>query len=136
MPHFLSNSPEPQSPKANGKSVLHHNTATNENGHQIPEPQAAMLNQQSPDVWISQRCMDQARPLKVIYIGAGISGITGAIEFKKRVPELDLVIYEKNEELGGTWFENRYLVSHSSSPNAKKYPVDMRDEKIPWLCLW
>jgi cation diffusion facilitator CzcD-associated flavoprotein CzcO len=80
--------------------------------------------------------MDQARPLKVIYIGAGISGITGAIEFKKRVPELDLIIYEKNEELGGTWFENRYLVSHSSSPNAKKYPVDMRDEKIPWLCLW
>lgn len=56
---------------------------------------------------ISQRCTDQARPLKVIYIGAGISGICGAIEFLKQVPELDLVIYEKNPELGGTWFENR-----------------------------
>ncbi|CAH0034070.1 unnamed protein product [Clonostachys rhizophaga] len=129
MPHFLSNSPEPQSPKANSKSVCHHDTEPFENGHQIPEPQTAILNQQSPDVWISQRCMDQARPLKVIYIGAGISGITGAIEFKKRVPGLDLVIYEKNEELGGTWFENRYpgcacdvpahvyQLSYESSPN-------------------
>jgi heterodisulfide reductase subunit A-like polyferredoxin len=56
---------------------------------------------------ISQRCTDQARSLKVIYVGAGISGICGAIEFLKQVPELDLVIYEKNPELGGTWFENR-----------------------------
>lgn len=51
--------------------------------------------------------MDQARPLKVIYIGGGISGICGAIEFRKQVPDVDLVIYEKNPDLGGTWFENR-----------------------------
>ncbi|KAJ4138647.1 hypothetical protein NW768_002498 [Fusarium equiseti] len=56
----------------------------------------------------SQRCMDQARPLKVIYIGAGISGICGAVEFRKQVPDIDLVIYEKNPDLGGTWYENRY----------------------------
>jgi len=55
----------------------------------------------------SQRCMDQARPLKVIYIGAGISGICGAVEFRKQVPDIDLVIYEKNPDLGGTWYENR-----------------------------
>lgn len=57
---------------------------------------------------ISERSIDEARPLKLIYIGAGVSGITGAIEFKKRLPSLDLVIYEKNPEVGGTWFENRY----------------------------
>ncbi|KAJ5100259.1 hypothetical protein N7456_006311 [Penicillium angulare] len=57
---------------------------------------------------ISERSMDQARPLKVIYIGAGISGIVGAIEFRKRVPELEMVIYEKNSDLGGTWLENKY----------------------------
>ncbi|KAF4969353.1 hypothetical protein FSARC_3428 [Fusarium sarcochroum] len=65
-------------------------------------------HQEKAGPWVSQRCLDQARPLKVIYIGAGISGICGAIEFMKRVPELELVIYEKNPELGGTWFENRY----------------------------
>lgn len=57
--------------------------------------------------WISERCTDQPRPLKLIYIGAGVSGIVGAIEFLKQVPELQLVIYEKNPEVGGTWFENK-----------------------------
>ena len=61
-----------------------------------------------PRTFISERSIDEARPLKLIYIGAGVSGITGAIEFKKRLPNLDLVIYEKNPEVGGTWFENRY----------------------------
>jgi hypothetical protein len=57
---------------------------------------------------ISERAVDQARPLKVIYISAGISGILAAIKFRQAVPDLDLTIYEKNPELGGTWFENRY----------------------------
>lgn len=45
---------------------------------------------------VSQSCTDQARPIKVIYIGAGISGIRGAIQLIKKVPELELVIHEKN----------------------------------------
>ncbi|RAK87723.1 flavin-binding monooxygenase [Aspergillus costaricaensis CBS 115574] len=57
---------------------------------------------------ISERPIDQPRPLKLIYIGAGISGIVAAIQFLKAVPHLELTIYEKNPELGGTWFENRY----------------------------
>jgi cation diffusion facilitator CzcD-associated flavoprotein CzcO len=43
----------------------------------------------------------------VIYIGAGISGICAAIQFPKFVPNLELVIYEKNLDIGGTWYENR-----------------------------
>ena len=57
---------------------------------------------------ISERALDQPRPLKVVYIGAGISGILAAIKFRKTVPDIDLVIYEKNPELGGTWYENKY----------------------------
>lgn len=56
----------------------------------------------------SQRAIDEPRPLKVIYIGAGASGIIAAIEFLRVVPSLELVIYEKNPEIGGTWYENRY----------------------------
>ena len=56
---------------------------------------------------ISERCLNSPRPIKLIYIGAGISGIIGAIEFMKKVPHLDLIIYEKNPEIGGTWYENR-----------------------------
>ncbi|CBF87325.1 hypothetical protein AN9282.2 [Aspergillus nidulans FGSC A4] len=58
--------------------------------------------------FISERAVDEPRPLKVIYIGAGISGILAAIKFRQAVPNLDLTIYEKNSELGGTWFENKY----------------------------
>lgn len=65
---------------------------------------------------IQGRPIDGARPLKVMYIGAGVSGIIAAIVFLKAVPSLELVIYEKNPELGGTWYENRY-VSGTNSVN-------------------
>ncbi|KAJ5279048.1 hypothetical protein N7478_004420 [Penicillium angulare] len=58
--------------------------------------------------FISERTINQSRPLKVVYIGAGISGILAAIKFREAVPNLNLVIYEKNADLGGTWYENRY----------------------------
>ena len=57
---------------------------------------------------LSHRSIDEPRPLKVIVIGAGVSGILAAIKFPQRVKNLDLVIYDKNEDVGGTWFENRY----------------------------
>ncbi|CAK7224165.1 hypothetical protein SCUCBS95973_005427 [Sporothrix curviconia] len=52
--------------------------------------------------------IDYARPMKVIVIGAGISGILAAIRFPRRIPRLELVVYDKNPEVGGTWYENRY----------------------------
>ena len=44
--------------------------------------------------------------MKVIVIGAGISGFLASIRFPRRIPNLDLVVYDKNSEVGGTWFEN------------------------------
>ena len=57
---------------------------------------------------ISERAIDEPRPLKVIYIGAGVSGIVAAIRFPKYVPNIEIAIYDKNADVGGTWFENRY----------------------------
>lgn len=57
---------------------------------------------------IPKRSIDDARPLKVIVIGAGISGIIATIILPRQVQNLDLAVYDKNEEVGGTWFENRY----------------------------
>lgn len=58
---------------------------------------------------VTERPIDSPRTLKVIYIGAGISGIIATIRFRQAVPDLDLVIYEKNKSVGGTWYENRYV---------------------------
>lgn len=54
------------------------------------------------------RSIDDVRPIKVICIGAGISGILAGIRLPQKIKNLDLMIYEKNEDIGGTWFENRY----------------------------
>jgi ribulose 1,5-bisphosphate synthetase/thiazole synthase len=57
---------------------------------------------------IEPRSVDSLRPMRVICIGAGISGIITAIRFPQKLKNIELQIYEKNTEIGGTWFENRY----------------------------
>lgn len=52
--------------------------------------------------------IDYARPMKVIVIGARISGILAGVRFPRRIPNLELVIYDKKPEVGGTWYENKY----------------------------
>tara|TARA_Y100000766_G_scaffold89924_1_gene76381 strand:- start:441 stop:2312 length:1872 start_codon:yes stop_codon:yes gene_type:complete len=44
--------------------------------------------------------------LEVLIIGAGMSGILAAIKLAER--GIQFKIYEKNIDLGGTWYENRY----------------------------
>lgn len=52
--------------------------------------------------------VENQRPLKVRVIGAGYSGIYLGIRIPQRLRNIDLKIYEKNEGVGGTWWENRY----------------------------
>lgn len=52
--------------------------------------------------------IDFARRIKVVCIGGGISGILTAIRFPQKITNLELTIYEKNADIGGTWYENRY----------------------------
>lgn len=59
--------------------------------------------------WIvEERSIDEARPLRVVVIGSGISGIMTSVRFRQRIPNVDLCVYERNEDVGGTWLENRY----------------------------
>ena len=69
-------------------------------GHRVPGAEYA-------HPLITERAIDEPRPLRVIYIGAGISGICAAIQLPKFVPGLELAIYEKNDDIGGTWLENK-----------------------------
>ncbi|KAH0845024.1 hypothetical protein AYO21_04055 [Fonsecaea monophora] len=48
------------------------------------------------------------RHLRVICVGAGASGLLFAYKLQRSFDDFSLVLYEKNGELGGTWFENRY----------------------------
>ncbi|KAF2659355.1 FAD/NAD(P)-binding domain-containing protein [Lophiostoma macrostomum CBS 122681] len=53
--------------------------------------------------------VENLRPLKVIVIGAGYSGVYCGIRIPERLRNVELVVYEKNDGIGGTWWENRYL---------------------------
>ena len=46
------------------------------------------------------------RPFRVAVIGAGMSGLVAA--HRLRQAGLDVVVVEKNAEVGGTWYENTY----------------------------
>ncbi|KAI0364846.1 FAD/NAD-P-binding domain-containing protein [Pilatotrama ljubarskyi] len=53
-------------------------------------------------------CIDEYKPIKVIVIGAGFSGITAGVRFPQKIPGVELTIYEKSAGVGGTWFNNKY----------------------------
>jgi heterodisulfide reductase subunit A-like polyferredoxin len=58
---------------------------------------------QIQEQWHSQR-----RHLRVIHVGAGAAGLLTAYKMQKSFQDYSLVCYEKNPEVGGTWYENRY----------------------------
>ncbi|TPX08646.1 uncharacterized protein E0L32_009835 [Thyridium curvatum] len=57
---------------------------------------------------IRETPMGTKRKLKVIFMGMGCSGIDFARQLGRTMEDVKLIIYEKNEDLGGTWLENRY----------------------------
>jgi cation diffusion facilitator CzcD-associated flavoprotein CzcO len=60
------------------------------------------------DYHIRESPMGSKRKLKVIFMGMGASGINFAYHLGKLTQDIDLVVYEKNSDVGGTWLENRY----------------------------
>ena len=54
------------------------------------------------------RPVDEGRPIRVLIIGAGVSGLALYIRLLQYVPKALITIVEKNPECGGTWYENRY----------------------------
>lgn len=64
------------------------------------------------------------RPVDAIIIGAGVSGICAAVQLQKM--GINTRIFEKNEEFGGTWWENRYPGCGVDTPNLT-YTFSFRD---------
>ncbi|EWC48772.1 hypothetical protein DRE_00077 [Drechslerella stenobrocha 248] len=105
-------------------------TVTTESSTPEPEtPANSAPATTTPSVGLEQKAVDETRPLKVIVVGAGISGILAGIRLPQRLKNLDLVIYDKNPEVGGTWYENRYpgvacdIPSHSYQASFEPNPA-------------
>lgn len=52
---------------------------------------------------------------RVAVIGGGVSGI--AAGYRLQQTQLDFTLYEKNEDVGGVWWENRYPGCRLDTPN-------------------
>ena len=74
-----------------------------------PEYEAKMPHLNiSEDYSVAEQPIGTIRPVRMICVGAGASGVNLAYQVQKNMQKTDLVIYEKNPSEGGTWYENRY----------------------------
>ncbi|MGA0595197.1 flavin-containing monooxygenase [Enterovirga sp. CN4-39] len=82
-------------------------------GEPVPDEYMPMLLEEAG---LAPRPLDQLPPLRASYsaegrpevaiVGAGLSGVALAVHLKRL--GIPFVIYEKNEGVGGTWYDNRY----------------------------
>ncbi|EXM21472.1 hypothetical protein RAB80_010040 [Fusarium oxysporum f. sp. vasinfectum] len=57
---------------------------------------------------MSTQAHSKPRKLKIIHVGAGASGLLTAYKAERMLQNYELVCYDKNPVIGGTWYENRY----------------------------
>lgn len=57
---------------------------------------------------VQETTLGDATDLRIITVGAGASGLNLAYQMNKFMKNVTHIIYEKNPEVGGTWYENRY----------------------------
>ncbi|KAL1617190.1 hypothetical protein SLS54_007967 [Diplodia seriata] len=79
-----------------------------ENGTSLPYPKLKRADGTVSDFQIEERPIDEIKKLKVAIIGTGLSGVTAASLLPVKVPGIDLTLFEKNADVGGTWYENTY----------------------------
>jgi 4-hydroxyacetophenone monooxygenase len=77
-------------------------------GEPVPEEFEPMMAEEMDFVPGPPRCPEtnRAAQFRVVVIGAGVSGLLAAL--KLREANIDHVVLEKNQDLGGTWLVNRY----------------------------
>jgi hypothetical protein len=78
----------------------------------LPDPDAVhenhWYNQDFDGYRISEHPLFARRPIRMICVGAGATGLQIAYKAERVLKDVELQIYEKNSDVGGTWLENRY----------------------------
>ena len=80
----------------------------------IEELQLSGRDAAQPD-WRIERLAADGRQLKVVIVGAGMSGLLTGIRLAQAGIEFEII--EKNADVGGTWLENTYPGCRVDNPN-------------------
>ncbi|KIW94844.1 uncharacterized protein Z519_04822 [Cladophialophora bantiana CBS 173.52] len=71
--------------------------------------QRPLLNNPSPDdVEILEQLYGTRKKMRIAVLGAGMSGLNFFKTAEERLKNVEIICYEKNADVGGTWYENRY----------------------------
>jgi 4-hydroxyacetophenone monooxygenase len=92
-------------------------------GEAVPDDYIAMMREDLTDDSLASRSLqwskapgpDALEGLEVVIIGAGMSGLYAGIQLQQA--GIPFVILEKNEAVGGTWYENIYPGCGVDTPN-------------------
>jgi cation diffusion facilitator CzcD-associated flavoprotein CzcO len=71
----------------------------------------------NPNFKIAEQPVHSRRPLRLIIIGAGACGLLAAYKAARQLIDVTFIVYEKNADVGGTWYENRYPGLEIDSPS-------------------
>lgn len=74
------------------------------------------------------------RHVRIICVGSGASGLLFAYKLQRHFENFSLVIYEKNPEVSGTWYENRYPGCACDVP-AHNYTWSF-EPKLDWSAVY
>jgi len=66
-------------------------------------------------IWPEPPAAGDLRDFKVAVIGAGMGGLNAAVQLKRA--GIPCFVLEKNSDVGGTWYENRYPGARVDSPS-------------------
>jgi hypothetical protein len=91
----------------NGYGAALPNDPSTDRDQQNAGARPTFLNQQSPDdVEILEQLYGTRKKLRIAIMGCGISAINLFKRFEERMKNIEIICYEKNDDVGGTWYEN------------------------------
>lgn len=82
-------------------------TAADENEHVVDYDGPAAPETDASGYRIREEPYGTKRKLKVVLMGAGASSLNFFKKAEEEMQNLEIVCYEKNRDIGGTWLENR-----------------------------
>lgn len=91
----------------NGTMKLESPAILNDPKHSVS---TAPLNTVWPPLKLEEHSIDEFPSIRVIVVGAGISGITAGVLLPAKVPNIDLVIYERQNDLVSFAFSRYWLL--------------------------
>jgi hypothetical protein len=78
----------------------------------VPDPNTVheneWYNQDFDGYRVKEEPLYAKRQIRLVCVGAGAGGLQVAYKAERLLENVEVQIYEKNYDIGGTWLENRY----------------------------